>query len=66
MAKLVIRIIAFVILVIGFVLAMFGGAMVPDHKFKPEIRQQKQLKVRLIGYIICGISALIFLIVSLF
>lgn len=66
MVKLVIRIIALIILVVGFIIVMFGGALVPDHKYKGEIRQQKQLKIRLIGYIICGVSAVIFLIVSMF
>lgn len=66
MAKLIFRIIAFVVLVVGFVLVLFGGAFVPEHKYNPEVRNHKQIKIKLIGYIVCAVSALIFLIVSLF
>gem|GEM_PF-6668258 len=66
MVKLVFRIIAFAILIVGFVMVMFGAHFVPDHKFDQAIRERKQIKIKLIGYIICGVSIVIFLIVSFF
>lgn len=66
MAKFVFRIIALVVLVIGCVLSVFSKSLVPDHKGTPEERARKMTKLRLIGFVICLCSALIFLIVSLF
>ena len=66
MVKFVFRIIALVVLVIGCVLAVFSKALVPDHKGTPEERARKTMKLRLIGFVVCLCSALIFLVVSLF
>ena len=66
MAKLIFRIIALVILAVGFIFVLFGGAFIPENKYPTEIRSHKQIRIKLIGYIICGFAALIFLIIGLF
>ncbi|MCR5553850.1 MAG: hypothetical protein K6F08_03820 [bacterium] len=63
--KLVINIIALVVLIVGFVLAVFAKYIITDNKNKGELTR-KQVKLSLIGYIICGFAALIFLIGSFF
>ena len=66
MAKLIFRIIALVVLVVGFVLVVGAKVFVPEHKYKAEERERRALKIRIIGFIVCAFSALIFLVVSLF
>lgn len=63
--RLVINIIALVVLIVGFVLAVFAKYIITDNKKKGELTR-KQIKLSLIGYIICGCAALIFLIGSFF
>ena len=64
--RLVVNIIALVVLIVGFVIAVFAKYIIPDSKAAKGELTRKQVKLSLIGYIICGFAALIFLIGSFF
>ncbi|MBQ7579184.1 MAG: hypothetical protein IJT25_01485 [Clostridia bacterium] len=66
MVKFVIRIIAAVILLVGLLVEVFSKALVPEHKYKGAERERKAIKIKLIGFIICGVSIVIFLITAMF
>ena len=66
MVKNIIRIIAAVILLVGLLVAVFSKALVPEHKYKAAERERRAIKIKLIGFIICGISIVIFLVTAMF
>ena len=66
MIKNIIRIVAAVILLVGLLIVVFSKALVPEHKYKGAEREHKALKLKLIGFIICGVSVVIFLITAMF
>ncbi|MBQ7453193.1 MAG: hypothetical protein IJS68_02875 [Clostridia bacterium] len=64
--KLVFRIIGLVILVVGLLMVVFAKQLVPEHKYKGEALRRRKLRIQLIGYILCAVSLLVFIIVSWF
>ena len=64
--KLAFRILGLVVLVIGLLMVIFAKQLVPEHKYKGEVFRHKTIKIQLIGYIVCAVSLLIFIIVSWF
>ena len=66
MVKFVIRIIAAVILLVGLLIVVFAKPLIPDHKYKGAERERRAIKLKLIGFIICGVSLVIFLVTAMF